>query len=581
MMRAKTSNIDEILSAARGDSPCDLVLSNGRIINTFTLEILEGDIGIKDGLIVGIGAYDAAVAMDLEGRYVAPGFIESHFHLESSMLRPSELAKLVVPRGTTSIIADPHEIANVAGIPGIEFFLKDSENIPLDLYLTAPSCVPATEFETAGARLRAADIRKLYSNPRVIGLGEVMNFPGVVQGVPDMMEKIEASRGKPIDGHAPMLSGKELCAYIAAGPRSDHECSNAEEALEKVRLGMWIMIREGAEPGNLSKLAAIVNDRNCGRFMLSTDDKPPDKLFSEGHMDYLLRQAVRAGLDPAMSVRLVTLNPSQYFGLAKAGSIAPGFQADLVVLEDLESFNVRKVFKSGKLVAQDGELTVRIPSVTPDRAILDTVHLPEIGEKDFLLHFERDIPRARIMKIIRGSILTEKRVEEVPADNTGAFIFNPDADLIPVYVLERHNASGNIGKGLVQGFGLKKGALASSLAHDSHNIVCVSTDTRSAFTAVSNLVQSGGGLCAAVGDRCTGMVDLGICGLIHEGTYQSILKSFKELAKGIEETGCSLPHPFFYLSFLSLPVIPELKITDRGLFDVKDFSLVDLEVKDH
>ena len=579
-MRENISNIREILSAARGDTPCDLVLKNGRIINTFTLEILEGDIGIKDGIIAGIGEYDGVVQMDLEGDFVAPGFIESHFHLESSMLRPSELAKLVVPRGTTSIVADPHEIANVAGIPGIEFFLNDSEKIPLDLYLTAPSCVPATEFETAGARLSASDIKNLYGYSRVLGLGEVMNFPGVVHGVQDMMEKLEVSRGRPIDGHAPMLSGKDLCAYIAAGPRSDHECSSPEEALEKVRLGMWIMIREGAEPGNLGKLASIVTEKNCGRFMLSTDDKPPDKLYKEGHMDYLLRQAVLAGLDPAMSIRFVTLNPSQYFGLASIGSVAPGYRADLVVLGDLKSFDVRKVFKSGRLVAQDGALIVKVPSFLPNPSILDTVHIPQLSEEDLCIHLEGKAPRARVMEIVRGSILTEKRVESVSVERSGRFLFDPDVDLAPVYVLERHTASGNIGKGLVRGFGLKKGALASSLAHDSHNIVCVSTDTRSAFTAISNLVRSGGGLCAAVDDHCAGMVDLGICGLIHEGTFQSILESFKNLARGISETGCELAHPFFYLSFLSLPVIPELKITDRGLFDVKDFSLVDLEIKE-
>jgi len=340
------------------------------------------------------------------------------------------------------------------------------------------------------------------------------------------------------------------------------------------------MIREGAEPGNLGKLASIVTEKNCGRFMLSTDDKPPDKLYKEGHMDYLLRQAVLAGLDPAMSIRFVTLNPSQYFGLASIGSVAPGYRADLVVLGDLKSFDVRKVFKSGRLVAQDGALIVKVPSFLPNPSILDTVHIPQLSEEDLCIHLEGKAPRARVMEIVRGSILTEKRVESVSVERSGRFLFDPDVDLAPVYVLERHTASGNIGKGLVRGFGLKKGALASSLAHDSHNIVCVSTDTRSAFTAISNLARSGGGLCAAVDDRCAGMVDLGICGLIHEGTFQSILESFKNLARGISETGCELAHPFFYLSFLSLPVIPELKITDRGLFDVKDFSLVDLEIKE-
>ncbi|MBN2720570.1 MAG: adenine deaminase [Proteobacteria bacterium] len=577
----KLPHLTELILAARGDSPCDLVLKNCRIINTFTLEILNGEVGIKNGFIAGAGEveYDGIDIVDLDGAYLAPGFIESHFHVESSLRRPSELARLVVPRGTTCIVADPHEIANVAGVPGIEYFLKDSEGIPLDLFLMAPSCVPATEFETSGARLDAGDIERLYRYPRVIGLGEVMNFPGVINGAPDMMEKILASRGRPIDGHAPMLSGKELCAYIAAGPRSDHECSDEREALEKVRLGMHIMIREGAEPGNLGKLAAIVNEKNLDRFMLCTDDKPPYKLFEEGHVDYLLRQAVLSGLDPVMAIRMVTLNPARYFGFARRGAVAPGYMADLVVTEDLESFRAARVYKSGRLAAENGSSMLKSPSAPPDPAILNTIKIQSLEQEDLTLRFGSAKPAARVMELVRGTILTRHRVEKVPVDDAGSFVFDPETDLAPVFVLERHRGTGNVGKGLVRGFGLKRGALASSLAHDSHNIICVAADSQSAYTAVRTLVDHGGGFCAAVGDRCTGLVDLGIAGLIHEGTYESILEAFKDLEKGITETGCALPHPFFYLSFLSLPVIPELKITDRGLFDVAAFSQVNLEVK--
>jgi adenine deaminase len=572
------AGMTELLSAARGDTPCDLVLKNGRIINTFTLEILESDVGIKDGVIAGTGEYEGIVEMDLGGAYVSPGFIESHFHIESTMLRPPELARLVVPRGTTCIVADPHEIANVAGIAGIEFFLSDSEKIPMDLYLTAPSCVPTTRFETAGARVNARDIKKLYRHRRVIGLGEVMNFPSVVKGASDTMKKIEASRGRPIDGHAPMLSGKNLCAYIAAGPRSDHECTSWQEALEKARLGMWIMVREGAEPGNMRKLVSIINEKNCGRFMLTSDDKPPDKLFNEGHMDFLLREAVRMGLESALSVRLVTLNPSQYFGFSSTGAVAPGYQADLVVFNDLKTFEVKKVFKSGQLVAENGSLTAETSHAIPRPSILDTVHLPKLNEDDLYIEFKKEKPRARVMEIIRGTILTGNRIEDVPVDKNGRFLFDPDNDLASVFVLERHTGSGRIGKGLVRGFGLKKGALASSLSHDSHNIVCVSSDSLSAFTAISCLASCGGGLCAAVGDRCAGLVELGICGLIHEKSYESLLESLGNLTKAVNDTGCEQSHPFFYLSFISLPVVPELKITDMGLFDVNAFGLVELEV---
>jgi len=572
------SETAELLSAARGDIPCDLVLKNSRIINTFTMEIIENDVGIKDGVIAGVGDYEGIVQMDINGSYVAPGLIESHIHIESTMLRPSELARLVVPRGTTCIVADPHEIANVAGMAGIDYFLADSENIPLDLYLTAPSCVPTTDFETAGARLTARDIKKLYRHPRVIGLGEVMNFPAVVQGVPGIMKKIEASRGKPIDGHAPMLSGKHLCAYIAAGPKSDHECTSEDEALEKARLGMWIMVREGAEPGNLRKLISIIDDVNCARFMLTSDDKPPDRLFIEGHMDHLLREAVRSGLSPAAAVRMVTLNPAQYFGFSANGAVAPGYKADLVVLNDLESFHVLKVFKSGQIVAENGALTVEVPHFLPPSSILDTVNLSPLSEDDLWISFRSENPRARVMELVRGTILTASRIEDVRVDEGGRFLFDPDIDLAPVLVLERHTGKGNIGRGLVRGFGLKRGALASSLAHDSHNIVCVSSDSRSAFTAVTSLARCGGGLCAAVGDDTAGIVDLGICGLVHEGSLENLLGCLQNLHMAVSETVCKQLHPFFYLSFLSLPVVPELKITDMGLFDVNSFSLVDLEV---
>jgi adenine deaminase len=568
----------ELIAAARGDLPCDLVLKNGRIINTFTMEILKGDVGIKGEMIAGVGEYQGMREMDLEGMYVAPGFIESHFHIESTMLRPSELARVVVPRGTTCMVADPHEIANVAGIDGIEFFLADSEKIPMDLFLTAPSCVPATDFETAGASIKARDIEHLYRHPRILGLGEVMNFPGVIQGAPDIMKKIEASGGRPIDGHAPLLTGKPLCAYLAAGPRSDHECTRAQEALEKARLGMWIMLREGSEPGVLKTLLSVVNERNCGRFMLITDDKPADELVLEGHLDHLIRTAVQMGLDPAMAVRLVTLNPAQYFGFSSLGAVAPGYQADLVVLGDLESFEVQRVFKSGHLVSEGSDLIADVSPGLLQPSIMNTVHLSQVSEDDLWIRFTSANPRARVMELIRGTILTGCRIEDIQVDEEGRFLFDPDRDLAPVFVLERHRNTGHLARGLVGGFGLKRGAIASSVAHDSHNIICVATDSQSALTAVKTLSDCGGGLCVTLGGKTAGLVQLPICGLIHAGLFEDLLESLHDLNRAVSDTGCSTMHPFFDLSFLSLPVIPELKITDMGLFDVNSFSPVDLEV---
>jgi adenine deaminase len=572
-------SMSQILAAARGDLPCDLALVNGMLVNTLTCEILKGDVGVKNGIVVGIGDYRGVEEVDISGKYVAPGFIEAHYHIESSTLKPSELSRVIVPRGTTCMVADPHEIANVAGIDGIEFLLADSEAIPMDLYLMAPSCVPSTQFDSSGASITLRDIEHLYGHPRILGLGEVMDYTSVVNARTRVLDKIEISKGRPVDGHAPGLSGHALSAYITAGPGSDHECTSPVEALEKARLGMTIMIREGGNGQNLADMLSVVNPLNCGQFILVTDDKGADELDRDGHLDHLLRRAVKAGMEPALAVRLVTLNPARYFGLDRRGAVAPGYAADLVVIDDLRSFRVSKVFRSGKLVARQGRLVVEVSHSTVQPSVVNTVHLGEKAVKDLWIHFRSPDPIARVMKLVPGTILTSASLEKInTVQSDGSFLFDPSIDLSPVLVLERHRGTGRVGMGLVRGFGLEKGAIASSFAHDSHNIICVCADPVSARTAIEALAEAGGGYSVAIGEDLIGLLELPVCGLIYGGTVEDLLTAMSDIMNAVRKTGCSTNRPFFDLSFLSLPVVPELKLTDRGLIDVNSMELVELEL---
>lgn len=571
----------DLVAAARGDIFPDLVIKNVKVVNVFTCEIVETEVAIYGDRIAGLDSgYEGRNVLDAEGSYIVPGFIESHFHIESTMLRPSELARLIVPRGTTCLVADPHEIANVSGIDGIEFLLSDSEDLPFDLFVMAPSCVPATEFETAGAHIDARDVKNLFNHSRVLGLAEVMNFPGVITGNDEVLSKIMISRGRPVDGHAPLVTGKQLNAYVAAGIHSDHECTSAEEALEKVRLGMRIMIREGTSAHDLDNLLPAISSSNSRRFMLATDDRHADELASQGHMDLLLRKAVSFGIDPAQALQMVTLNPAEYFRLFDRGAIAPGYLADLVLVEDLESFKVLKVIKSGKEVASDGYLKVPVVHSTVQNSNVNTVHMNPVKPEDLKLTLSNEKPRVRIIEVKYGSLITNSLIDQVNVDKHGVFTPDPAEDLASIYVFERHKASGRIAKGIVKGLGLKRGAIASSVAHDSHNIICVSMDEVSATSAVNSLIECGGGLCIALDEKSKAVLPLPICGLISDRNAEQLLYDLDELKKVVPETGIEGGDPFMTLSFLALPVIPELKITDRGLFDVASFSLVDLEVVD-
>ena len=559
------AEIKNLLSVARGDSPADLLLKNATIVNTFLAQLEEGNVAIYQDQIAGIGDYSLAKeVIDLKGKFLIPSLIDGHVHLESSLLNPAEYAKAVVPRGVLGVVTDLHEIANVAGIKGIRYMLRWAENLPLDIFVMAPSCVPATELETAGARLEAEDLKSLLKEKNVIGLGEVMNFPGVVGGDPGILEKLKLFKDKVLDGHAPRLSGKALNAYLSAGIYSEHECTAAEEAGEKLSRGMWLMIREGSSEKNLEALLPLVNERTYRRCLFVVDDRNCVDLLQDGDVDGVVRKAISKGLDPIRAIQLATINPAEYFGLKGLGAVAPGYKANLAVLSDLSSLKVEMVFYQGQLVARNGQVVSPIPQIT-EPELLHTVNI-----KPFDLEALKISAKGKtfpIIEVVPGQIVTKRREEEVRIEN--GFI-QPDLekDILKLVVVERHRATGNIGRGLVKGFGLKKGALASSVAHDSHNIVAVGTNDQDIFVAVKEIERLQGGLVVSAEGRILGSLALPIAGLLSEEPLSSVAQKLEELKAQAFSLGCTLPAPFATLSFLALPVIPELRLTDRGLVEV-------------
>jgi adenine deaminase len=525
-------------------------------------------------MVVGLGDYQGREVVDLAGAYLAPGFVDGHLHVESSLLTPARLAQAVAPHGTSAIVADPHEIANVLGLEGIRAMLQNSQGLPVTFFFMAPSCVPATGLETAGAELGPAELTEALGWRRVLGLGEMMNFPGAVAGDPAVLAKLEAFRGRPVDGHAPLLSGRELNAYLTAGPASDHECSSAAEAAEKLARGMWVLIRQGTAAHNLDDLLPVVTPLTERRCCLVCDDLHPDGLSREGHLDALLRRAVGRGLDPITALRLVSLNPARRFGLRRRGAVAPGWAADLVVLEDLRDFRVRRVYQAGRLVAREGEMVE--PGAPPfPSAGRHTVHLPPLEEDSFLV--DAAGPRARVIGLVPGQVITRHLVEPTP-ERKGWLAADPERDLARLTVIERHGRNGNLAHGLVRGLGLARGAIAGSVAHDSHNLVVAAADALSALTAVRRVAELGGGLVAAVDQRVAAELALPVAGLMCEEELPAAAAGLAELKRAAAGL-CSHPEPFMALSFLCLPVIPELKLTDRGLVDVERFRLVELFVE--
>ncbi|MFH1990802.1 MAG: adenine deaminase [Pseudomonadota bacterium] len=569
-------NLYEMIRSARGQKEIDLLLTNTRMINVFSGEIVSGNIAVANGHIVGFGRYPAKITVDLGGRFVAPGFVDAHVHIESAMTCITEFARAILPLGTTTVVADPHEIANVLGTRGINYMLRSAENQPMNVYFSLPSCVPATNMETSGATLSAYDLLPFMSHHRILALAEMMNAPGVINQDPDILLKIENAKTqrKPVDGHAPGLSGHDLYAYIIAGISSDHECTTAAEAQEKLAAGMYIMIREGSAAKNLDALLPIVNPYTARRLMWCTDDRHPQDLLENGHIDALVRQAIRSGLDPVIAIQMATLNPAEYFGLKDAGAIVPGRQADLVVFSDLNAPVIEAVYRNGVLVAENGEILPEIEK--PDPIPCPPSMNVDLERIDFAIPLKSG--RIRVIEIIPDQIMTRQQIEDPPTSGSLA-VSDPARDLLKLAVIERHRGFGNIGKAFVRGFGLKQGALASSVAHDSHNIIVVGTNDEDMQAAVQAVVNMGGGLAAASSGEIRADLPLPIAGLMSAEPVQTVKKKLDRLIRVAREFGAILPYPFMTLSFLALPVIPELKITDKGLVDVKRFEVVPLFVE--
>ncbi|PIU20778.1 MAG: adenine deaminase [Elusimicrobia bacterium CG08_land_8_20_14_0_20_59_10] len=569
---AKLEKLKNTIEISGGGKRVDLLLKNARVINTFSGDIHRTHVAVHDGRVVGFGDYKAARIMDLKGAYVAPGFIDGHVHIESSMVKIPEFARVVLPHGTTSAVIDPHEIANVLGLDGIKYMLASSEDSPLSVYVMLPSCVPATHLETAGAELTAHDLGLLLNDERVLGIGEMMDYPGVIFRNEEVMKKISIAGNKVIDGHAPMLKGKQLYAYVSAGIRSDHECTDVAEAREKLRAGMYIMIREGTAAKNLKGLLPLVNSENSRKFIFVTDDRHLEDIAREGHIDYLVRTAVRLGVEPIRAIQMATINTAEYFGLKNLGAIAPGYGADLLVFDDLKKLKIAKVFKSGRLVAKAGEIEPGVIKEYKGKT-RGTVNVRWIEHEDFALKAQGKY--ARVMNVIPDQIVTRASVEKVKAD--GGYVSSDlEHDILKIAVIERHMASGRVALALVKGFGLKKGAIASSVSHDSHNIVVVGTHDGDMYTAAVQVVKMQGGIVAALNGQVLEALPLPVAGLMSDRSAEFVREKQKRLNEIARMLGSKLSDPFMAMSFLTLPPIPEIRITDRGLIDAVKFKVVPL-----
>jgi len=565
------SGPNRLISVAKGELPADLVLTNARVVNVFTGEVEPGNLAIYRDRIAGVGSYNQAKrVVDLEGRYLAPGLINGHVHVESSMLDIGQYARAVVPRGTSAVVTDLHEIANVCGLEGIKYVLTCARRLPLELFLMAPSCVPATHLETSGASLEPEDIRQILRWKGCIGLGEVMNFPGVLGGDTNVLSKINLARGKVVDGHAPGVTGTDLTAYIAAGIYSDHESVSLEEAKEKLRQGMYVMLREGSSEKNLDALLPLVTDKTYKRCMLVVDDRSCVDLLRDGDIDAVVRKAIRRGLDPVRAIQLATLNTAEYFRLSRVGAVAPGYLANLTVIGELSSLRIDMVFHRGRLVARDGEPLFPVYQVG-EGELTNTVNIKPFGLE--ALRLKASDETEPVIEIVPGQIITRKRLEKVGVVG-GVVMPDTGRDILKLVVVERHRATGNIGLGLVTGFGLKRGALASSIAHDSHNIVAVGTNDEDILATVKEIERLHGGLVVAADGKVLASLALPIAGLLSGEPLEVVVDKLEKLEQVAGTLGTTLKSPFATLSFLALPVIPELRLTDLGLVDVNQFKLI-------
>jgi adenine deaminase len=556
------------MAVARGDEPADLVVSGGQVLSVFTKEWLDVDVAIKDGYVVGLGRYEAKQRLDASGAYLVPGFIDAHMHIESSKLMVDELARAVLAQGTTTVIADPHEIANVLGTDGIHWLLDCCTDLPLDVFVMASSCVPASQFESPRRPFTPGDIESLLRRHRTIGIAEMMNFPGVIAGRPSELAKLKTGLTDHVDGHAPGVRGPSLNAYIAAGIRSDHEATTFEEALEKRRLGMWILLREASIARNLRDLLPLVKRYGPERCAFCTDDREPDFIVEQGHINQMVRVAVEEGISPEDAVVMATINPATYHRLWHLGAIAPGYQADILVLDDLKSFRPRQVLKRGAP-------PIMVNLDVPDW-VRQTVSLAPLDAMSFRI--AAGPRKIRVMRVIPAQLLTGTEVAE-PTVKEGCIVADPERDLVKIAVLERHHASGRVGLGFATNIGLKHGAFASSVAHDAHNIVLLGVDDRDMAACAIRLAAIGGGIVIADGGRVVEELPLPIAGLMSDRPLGEVYERLRAMERRLAEMGVTMAAPFMTLSFLALSVIPELKITDRGLVDVDRFELVPLGIE--
>ncbi|MGD9817874.1 MAG: adenine deaminase [Desulfomonilaceae bacterium] len=564
--------LSQKISTAMGNEPVDLLLKNGQIVNVFSGIIHEGAVAIKGGTILGFGEYEAKTIVDLKGKFVCPGFIDGHIHLESSMLSVPELSKNLVPLGTTAVVTDPHELANVYGIDGVQYILNSSESLPLSVFVMFPSCVPATPFETSGSKILAEDMRPFVDHPRVLGLAEMMNYPGVIFSDPEVLAKIKIFADKVKDGHAPGLSGKELIAYVNAGIGSDHECSSNAEATEKLSLGMRIMIREGSAAKNMDDLLPIRNEHNSRNLMLVSDDLDPFDIVEKGHINKLVRMAISKGVNPITALQMVTINPATYFRMKDRGAVLPGYQADIVVLEDLETVEIHSVYKSGVLAAIEGKFVYEMDE-------RNKINTPLSFNVDWSKITNFDIPsnseQVNVIEIVPNQIFT-KRVVMKPVLKNGKLQSDTSQDILKMAVIERHHGSGSYATAFIKGFGLGSGAIASSVAHDSHNIIVVGENDRDMMVAAKKIAEMGGGMVVVRDASIMASLALPIGGLMSDRPITEVQSGLKNLGECAKLLGCKLEAPFATLSFMALTPIPEIKLTDRGLFDSLNFRFLSL-----
>lgn len=565
----------DLLPIALGKEKADLVFKNGKIIDVFNEQVIEEDLAISNGAIIGFGNYEGKEEIDLEGKYISPGFIDAHLHLESAMVTIEEFAKTVIPLGTLTLVADPHEIANVAGEVGIKYFLTIGNNLPWNFNLMIPSCVPVTPFDKSGSVLNAEKIKELIAEGSFFGLGEVMDYEGVLTGKDYIWDKIELMKNYFIDGHAPKLEGKFLNAYLLAGIMADHETTSPDEALEKVSKGMYIMVREGSVTRDLQSLLPAINDKNNCNFLFATDDKHPEDLLSEGHINFMIKKAIKLGMEPIRAIKLATLNAARSLGLHRLGGIAPGYKADFLIIDNLDDLNVLQVYKDGKKVAENGKALFQVDSNNFEKppSIFHSVNIAPIKEEDF------NIPKGktyRVINMIQDQIITEEEFFSFPDSFEEERFIRYNINKIAV--VERHKSSGKIGLGLIRGFGLEFGAIASSIAHDSHNIIVIGTNSRDMKMAIDKIAEIQGGIVIVNNKNIVDFINLPIGGLVSTDPIGKVSEKLQVLRKIAHDLGVKINSPFMTLAFMGLPVVPKLKITCDGLYDVENNTFVPLVV---